>query len=623
MPPNSSSLHSSAENAENLTQHTTMSNTKEMDENNFHSPDFKSVHTCSPVVGHYYWEANTTTTPNNMNVNNNDSSSSSIELAELSLLDDEGKISEDDDVNKNILKEKELPSIEGDHDDELIPKSENSLKEKLKDLLLNMKSQFKNMFDIAFPILLMNVSNKILGIEDLMFIGHLGNSQYMAGSALGNAIFFSLSFIAVGIISGQDTFVAQAFGAKNKPLVGVWMMRSFITLLVFLLPVMVVLFFLESILILAGMDQVTSHLAGQFVRCLLPGLFPFAFSRSIARFLTSVSIRLPNTLIPIFAIFVNFALNWLFVFGIGFQGIGFLGAAIATTLTRLFIIFCYIYVLFHHRESIREIIAGATKWSEIFKWDGGFKVFLKQAIPGTIGVCAEVWAFELTTIFASYISPIQVAAHSIVFNVASLSFMIPMALSNTSCVLVGQRLGSNNPTKAKYAAYLCILTSVACMSLSGAVIGICSQWIPLLYTTDQSVRDVASSILPIISIFAVVDGIQRTSTGVLRGASSQLLTMIINLISYYLFSLPISSLLAFVAKLQLFGLWSGLTACMFLMSIILLIYIIFRIDWNKEAKIAHERANKIILKPSETNSNNTSSNNTSEEKKEETKTTNP
>ncbi|EFC38735.1 predicted protein [Naegleria gruberi] len=523
--------------------------------------------------------------------------------------------------------EKEFPTILDDDggDEELIPnngKNENSLKEKLKDLFFNMKSQFKHMIDIAFPIILMNVSNKMLGIEDLMFIGHLGNSQYMAGSALGNAIFFSLSFIAVGIISGQDTFVAQAFGAKNKPLVGVWMMRSFITLILFLLPVMVVLFFLESILNLVGMDEVTSHLSGQFVRYLLPGLIPFAFSRSTARFLTSVNIRLPNTLIPIAAVIVNFGLNWLFVFGIGFKGIGFLGAAIATTLTRLFIIFSYIYVLFHHRENIREILIGAMKWDEVFKWEGGFKVFFKQAIPGTIGVCAEVWAFEFTTIVASFISAVQVAAHSIVFNIASLSFMLPLALSNASCVMVGQKLGSNDPSGAKYAAYLCIFSSVVCMSVSGTIIGICSRWIPLLYTTDESVRSVASSILPIISVFAIVDGIQRTSTGVLRGASSQFLTMILNLIAYYLFSLPVSSLLAFVAKLELLGLWLGLTSCMVLMAVIVLIYIIFRIDWVKEARIAHERANKIIVK-TEKSEQETNSNTSNTQEEEETRIANP
>ncbi|EFC43637.1 predicted protein, partial [Naegleria gruberi] len=442
--------------------------------------------------------------------------------------------------------------------------------------------QFKNMVEIAFPTILMNISNKILGVEDMAFIGRLGSEEYMASAALANAIFFCLSFISVGLINGQDTFVAQAFGAKNKPLVGVWMLRSITLLVTFLIPVFIVLFFLEFCLTTIGVEESIAHLSGQFVRYLLPGLLPFALNRSVARFLVSVDVRLPNTIIPIAAIFVNFGLNWLFVFGIGFKGIGFLGAAIATSLSRLFSLMCYVYVLYHHREKFKECIYGAMQWKEVFQISG-FVEYLKQAIPGTIATCCEVWAFEMTTLIAAYMSPTHVAAHSIVLNVTSLSFMVPLALSSAAAVMVGQRLGARNPQEAKYSAYLCLTSSGLFMIINAIVIGAFSTLIPRIYTNEQPVIDMAASIFPLVSLFAVTDGIQGTASGVLRGASCQMVSMVANIIAYYVISIPIGMVLAFIADWQLFGLWTGLTISLILVAGSLLLYIIFRINWEKES----------------------------------------
>lgn len=105
-----------------------------------------------------------------------------------------------------------------------------SRKEKFKLFLLNLKKEFRGMLEIAFPTVLMNISNKILGLEDMAFIGHLNNENYLAASALANAVFFCFSFISVGLVGGQDTFVAQGKLKIHR----VFFIRRLICLVVFM-----------------------------------------------------------------------------------------------------------------------------------------------------------------------------------------------------------------------------------------------------------------------------------------------------------------------------------------------------------------------------------------------------
>ena len=119
-----------------------------------------------------------------------------------SLLHEKPLDSSSEPINEQVQEE----SNEEQDIDEQAPKT---WKEKLKFLWQNMRSELPGIFEIAWPTILMNISNKILGMEDIAFIGHLGNEDYLAASALANAIYFCMSFISIGLINGQDTLVSQ------------------------------------------------------------------------------------------------------------------------------------------------------------------------------------------------------------------------------------------------------------------------------------------------------------------------------------------------------------------------------------------------------------------------------
>ena len=93
-------------------------------------------------------------------------------------------------------------------------------------------------------------------------------------------------------------------------------------------------------------------------------------------------------------------------------------------------------------------------------------------------------------------------------------------------------------------------TAVAFLSAPGAF--------ARLYTEEAAVLSVAMSLIPLAGVFQVFDGTQTVAGGILRGLGETKVAMLVNLVGYWFFGLPVSYLLGFVLGRGPGGLWYGL-----------------------------------------------------------------
>jgi MATE family multidrug resistance protein len=66
------------------------------------------------------------------------------------------------------------------------------------------------------------------------------------------------------------------------------------------------------------------------------------------------------------------------------------------------------------------------------------------------------------------------------------------------------------------------------------------------------------ALIPLAGVFQVFDGTQTVAGGILRGLGETKVAMLVNLVGYWFFGLPVSYLLGFGAGLGPAGLWYGL-----------------------------------------------------------------
>lgn len=100
-----------------------------------------------------------------------------------------------------------------------------------------------------------------------------------------------------------------------------------------------------------------------------------------------------------------------------------------------------------------------------------------------------------------------------------------------------------------------------------------------------------SSILPIVALFQIVDGLSACISGVLRARGKQVAGALLNLSAYYVIGIPFGLWLCFSQGMQLMGLWMGLTVSLVYCSIVGL-WMCLRTNWGTEVEKVNLRVQK-------------------------------
>jgi MATE family, multidrug and toxin extrusion protein len=153
--------------------------------------------------------------------------------------------------------------------------------------------------------------------------------------------------------------------------------------------------------------------------------------------------------------------------------------------------------------------------------------------------------------------------------------MIPLGMSIAASVRVGNQLGAGKPMgalrSAKLTAYATLVVMVALGALLLALRGV---W-PYVFSDDQDVVHLSARLLPMLAGLTVLDGLQGSLSGVLRGCGKQVVGAVVNVTCYYVIGLPVSALLSFHFPLGLYGLWLGQSLAAFLCSTSFVVFVFF------------------------------------------------
>jgi MATE family multidrug resistance protein len=172
--------------------------------------------------------------------------------------------------------------------------------------------------------------------------------------------------------SGLETLCGQAYGARQYESVGIYLQAAIFCMLLVCIPVAVLWFNMESLLLLMGQDQEISAMAGMYFGWLVPSLFGVAMLHPLLKFLQSQSVVLPMMLCSLFALLFHIVLCYILIYTLD---VGFIGAALATTISYwLNAISLMLYVKF-------SVICKKTWRGLSTETFSAVKPFMKLAIP--------------------------------------------------------------------------------------------------------------------------------------------------------------------------------------------------------------------------------------------------
>ncbi|MFO0890869.1 MAG: MATE family efflux transporter [Isosphaeraceae bacterium] len=251
---------------------------------------------------------------------------------------------------------------------------------------------------------------------------------------------------------------------------------------------------------------------------------------------------------------INAIGDWALIYGhLGMPALGVTGSGWATLIARIYMAgVLVVYTLYHELTHHTRLQRPRMRLDP-----GRLGQLLGLGLPAALHVTLEVGVFAAATALVAMLDPIALAAHHIVLDIASVTYMIPLGLASAGAVRVGQALGRGEPVAASHAGWAALLLGAGFMGLAGAVMATLPDGLASLFTTDPAVIATAATLLVIAAAFQLFDGLQGVSTGTMRGAGDTHTAMICNLVAHWVIGLPLGYLLCFIAGLGVVGIWIG------------------------------------------------------------------
>ncbi len=426
------------------------------------------------------------------------------------------------------------------------------------------RTELRALLTLAAPMVLIQVGIMLMGVVDTLMIGHY-SAQGLAAVAIGNLYFFVIAVLGQGILMSLDPIVSQAVGAGDEAAIGRALQRGVVVALLLAVPMSLVMIPAGTLLTLAGQPHDVVPLAVRYVRWMIPGTIPFFLFIVLRQSLQAMHATRAIVWSILGANLVNAYLNWVLIFGhFGAPSFGVVGAAWATTISRWLMAGALLFFAWNPLHNyLRPFRRDAFAPAPLLR-------MFSIGVPIGVQAMLEFGAFAAIALLMGHLGTIQVAGHQVAINLASLTFMVPLGLSAAAAVLVGNAVGRGDSLAARRSAATSLICGVGFMTLTALVFLLLPHFMASLYTNDQGVLAVAAALIPIAGVFQVFDGIQAVSGGILRGLGDTRAPMLINVLGFWLFGMPVSVFLGFHAGLGPRGLWWGFVAGLGAVGILLL-----------------------------------------------------
>ena len=414
---------------------------------------------------------------------------------------------------------------------------------------------------LAFPIIIENTLQTLLGTTDTYFAGQLTDTA-IAGINITNIIMniFISFFTAVSI--GTTAIVTRSYGKKDYEKTNKSMVQSIIIgfWLGLTIGIICFIFYKQFLMVSKTPKTIIEYATPYYFVVAIPSIF-----LCLQLILSSCLRAVKDTKTPMYITglsnILNILLDTLFIH----LGYGVLGLALATTLSRIIGMLLLFYKLQRHDTNIKFCKKDFVADRKLIK------TILTIGIPaGAEKLIMRIGQLLYNNMIIS-ISVTAYAAHNIAGTIESYSYIPAMGFGLAASTLVGTSLGEQKIEDAKKYTYISYLLSAICMIIIGAVFYIFAKPLASLFTTTKETQLFVASVLRIIAFFQPFSALVQVMTNSLQGAGDTKFPMYSTLIGIWGIRLGIGYLLAIPFRLGLKGVWYAYAFDLVIRGLILLI----------------------------------------------------
>lgn len=420
-------------------------------------------------------------------------------------------------------------------------------------------AQARAVLVLGLPLIGSHLAQMILHVTDTVMLGWYG-VEALASVVLGASAFFMVFILGSGFGIGVMGMIAAALGrgddtrVRRDTRMALWLSAGFGALS---LPVM---WWSDPILRTLGQKPELAAMAQDYLRIAGFGMIPALLVMVLKSYLSALERAQVVLWVTLAGAAANVALNWALIFGNwGAPELGVRGAAFATTVTQVLgVALLALYAAW--RPELRHFRLFQRFWRP--DWEAFGQVFRLGWPIGLTGL-AESGLFIAASMMMGWIGTVELAAHGIAMEVAAVTFMVHLGLSNAVTIRAGHAHGRGDAAHLRIVALtgiglslgFALLAITVMLTLPGPIIGL---FLDERQTEVAPILAFGTALLAVAALFQLFDAAQVMALGLLRAVQDTRAPMWIAAVSYWLIGIPASYGLAFGLGLGGIGLWLGL-----------------------------------------------------------------
>jgi len=441
----------------------------------------------------------------------------------------------------------------------------------------NYKPHYADNLKLAIPVVISQLGHVLVQTSDIIIIGHFAGTLALAGVSLGTSIFSVVLVIGIGISYGSTPLIAQNNGSGNYDECGRLLSNSlYINILSGIILFAAVLGGERYLLDYLHQSPKVLEETKPFLSLLALSVIPMLIFNTFKQFAEGLGFTKQAMLISIWGNILNICLGITFVKGLfGVHPMGIRGVGYSTLIDRcVMAIVMGIYVFRSPRFKQYLVHFSMRNFNRL----RSLKI-LKIGVPVALQYTFEISAFSGAAVIIGAIGYVQLAAHQVAINLASITYMMSSGLGAAAAIKSGNYFGAKDHHNLRTSALSSYHIVLGFMFLTAVVFTFGNHLLPWIYTSDNSVIVIAAQLLIVAAFFQLFDGGQVVGLGILRGMGDVNIPTLITFISYWVIGLPIGYWLGITLKVGAMGVWYGLT--LGLMASAIMLFVRFQIISRK------------------------------------------
>ena len=354
---------------------------------------------------------------------------------------------------------------------------------------------YRNIWKVAYPILISLVMEQMIGLTDTAFLGRVGEVE-LGASAIAIIYYMVLFMIGFGFSLGAQIIIGRRNGEGDFKATG----RVFWTGLYFVLGLSGIIILLSELfspwlMSLMVSSEAIYEASLSYVRWRLPGMV-FAFITTMFRaFYVGTTQTKTLTLNSIVMVLSNIVFNWILIFGkFGCPALGITGAAIGSSLAELVSLIFFIVYTRLRCDREKYGLDKAARF-DIRELRGMMPVCSWTMIQNTISI--STWFIFF--LYIEHLGERALAISNITRSVSGLLWVVLQAFSATCSTLVSNIIGEGHQEKVMSLVKRILKLSYGIVSILVLLVCLFPETVGRIYT---DIPDLIDASVPAIIIMA-------------------------------------------------------------------------------------------------------------------------